>query len=83
MSDQHDYAAPEPSAGRSSFLRSRFGIGLIVFLAISAYLLTTEHRPHLFAALPWLLLLAYPLMHLFMHHGHNHGGGPSRPESKR
>jgi hypothetical protein len=25
--------------------------------------------------LPFLLLLACPLMHLFMHHGHGHHGG--------
>ena len=54
--------------------RLRWGLG--VFLAIAAYFLLTEHRAHVFAALPWLLLLACPLMHLFMHRGHrsNHHG---------
>jgi hypothetical protein len=30
--------------------------------------------------LPFLVLLACPLMHMFMHHGHHHGGasGPKR-----
>jgi hypothetical protein len=82
MSD-HDHAGREPSAGGGGFLRSRFGIGLLVFLAIGAYLLTTEHRAHVIGFLPWLLLLACPLMHLFMHHGHGHGGGPSGPETKQ
>ena len=43
-------------------------------LAIGAFFLLTEHTAHLFGALPWLLLLACPLMHLFMHSGHGHGG---------
>lgn len=46
---------------------------LIAFLAIAGYFLVTEHSAHLALAvpyLPWLLLLACPLMHLFMHHGH-------------
>ncbi|MDE2185051.1 MAG: DUF2933 domain-containing protein [Alphaproteobacteria bacterium] len=45
----------------------------MVFLAIAGYFLVTEHSAHLALAvpyLPWLLLLACPLMHVFMHHGH-------------
>ena len=41
------------------------------FLAIAAYFLLTEHRAHVFQYLPFLLLLACPLMHLFHGHG-NH-----------
>jgi len=44
------------------------------FLAVAVFLLFTEHRAHVLGFLPWLLLLACPLMHLFMHGGHgNHG----------
>lgn len=32
-----------------------------------SYFLLMEHRQHLFAALPFLILLACPLMHIFMH----------------
>lgn len=39
-------------------------------LVIAAFFLFTEHRAHLFGALPYLLLLSCPLMHLFMHRGH-------------
>ncbi len=46
---------------------------LIGFLAIGAFFLLTEHRAHLFGFLPWLLILACPLMHLFHGHG-GHGG---------
>ena len=59
-----------------SFWRSRFAIGLFVMGAIAAYFLLSEHRAHFFGVLPYLLLLACPLMHVFMHHGHGrHGGG--------
>jgi hypothetical protein len=43
---------------------------LLAFLAIAAFFLFTEHRAHLFGILPYLLLLACPLLHLFMHGGH-------------
>jgi hypothetical protein len=45
------------------------------FLAIAAYLLVSEHRAHLAQALPWLIVLLCPLMHLFMHRGHGAHGG--------
>ena len=70
------------------FWRTRYSICLIVFGAIATYFLLSEHRAHFFGALPFLLLLACPLMHFFMHggHGHHHGGpsakappGPSQP----
>ncbi|HJV82841.1 DUF2933 domain-containing protein [Noviherbaspirillum sp.] len=42
------------------------------FLAVASFFLWAEHRAHLLGVLPYLLLLACPLMHLF-HHGHGHG----------
>lgn len=36
-------------------------------------LFLSEHRQHVLDFLPFLFLLACPLMHLFMHH--EHGGG--------
>lgn len=58
----------------------RSGIVLLAFLGIAGFFLITEHRAHLFGALPYLLLLACPLMH-FLHGGHKgghgrHGGPP-------
>jgi Cu2+-exporting ATPase len=61
------------------FLARPAGIALCVFLAIAAFFLWTEHRAHLLGALPWLLLAACPLLHLFMHHG-GHGGQHHEPE---
>ena len=56
------------------FWRSRYGLGLLVFGAVAAYFLLTEHRAHFFGALPFLLLLACPLMHVVMHRGHGKNG---------
>ena len=56
--------------------KSMANTALIVFLIIAAFFLLTEHRAHLGAwssYWPYLLLLACPLMHLFMHGGHGHG----------
>jgi hypothetical protein len=60
--------------------RSRGGIVLLGFLAVAGFYLVTEHTAHFFGALPFLIILACPLMHLFMHHGHGghgKGAGPS------
>ena len=52
---------------------------LIGFLAVTLFFLLTEHRAHLFGVLPYLLLLACPLMHLFHGHGH-HGHSAAKPD---
>ena len=58
------------------FWRSRHALGLLVLGAVAAFFLLSEHRAHVFGVLPVLLLLACPLMHVFMHRGHGrHGGG--------
>lgn len=71
---------------RGGFLKSPAGIVLVGFLAVAAFFLMTEHTAHLFGILPWLLLAACPLMHLFMHHGHGghsgHASNSSDGESK-
>ena len=58
--------------------RSDSGAGRWIFwgfVLVAAYFLITEHRAHTIQYLPFLLLLACPLMHLF--HGH---GGHGRQE---
>jgi hypothetical protein len=70
---------PEHLESRDSPQRnfwSRPNIVLIAFLAIAGFYLIAEHRAHVFGILPFLLLLACPLLHIFMHRGHGgHGGG--------
>lgn len=56
------------------FWRTRHGVGLLVMGAAALYYLLTEHQAHLASMLPYLILLACPLMHLFMHHGHGGHG---------
>ena len=71
MSDHPHHSSPE-----RPWYRTPFGLVLCGFLLIAAFFLLTEHTAHVLGALPYLLLLACPLMHLFMHHGHGgpHGG---------
>ena len=61
---QHDESNPK------SFWKSPLGWAFAGFAAIAAFFLVTEHTAHLFGVLPWLLILACPLMHVFMHRGH-------------
>ena len=58
-------------------IKSKANIALAVFLAISAVFLLAEHWAHLAEWIPYwpyLLLLACPAMHLFMHGGHGSHG---------
>ena len=61
----------------------RFKITLAIFAVIALGLLWGEHKVHLLGALPWLILLACPFIHMFMHGGrgghgdHNHHGDQS------
>lgn len=74
MTHEHSHPGHQETQGRS-FFASRANIVLIGFLAIGGYFLIMEHGAHIIPFLPWLLLLACPLMHLFMHGGHggHHG----------
>ena len=68
----------DPDASPPPFWRSRWGLGWLVLAAVAGWFLWEEHRAHLLGALPYVLVLACPLMHLFMHrghHGHHHRGG--------
>ena len=67
-------------------MKSKANIAFIVFFLIGGFFLIAEHRAHLsgwFSSYGiWLLLLACPLMHVFMHSGHDHGGhGPNETSS--
>lgn len=46
-------------------------LAFLAFGSIAALFLVYEHTAHVLGALPFLLLLACPLMHVFMHHGHH------------
>jgi hypothetical protein len=55
---------------------------LIAFLAIAGFFVVAEHTAHLLGILPYLLLLACPLLHFFhCGHGGGHGGHGSGDRS--
>ncbi|MCC7485081.1 MAG: DUF2933 domain-containing protein [Burkholderiales bacterium] len=83
---------PEQQSPHRPPEESRFKWVLIAFLLIGGYFLVTEHRAHLSTWLSsygiWLLLLACPLLHVFMHGSHggpgNHRGDErSRSDARR
>jgi hypothetical protein len=79
-SERHEAAEHERHYER------RIAWGWWVFAAIALFYLLSEHRAHLFGVLPFLLLLACPLMHFFMHGHHgghrHHDGGQDKEDGK-
>ena len=59
-----------------AFFGSSTGLIVCLFLAALGGWLLWSHTGHVLLALPYLLLLACPLMH-FMHRGHHNHGNPS------
>lgn len=76
---------PDPNRTRQNDSRKRrssaANIALFGFLAIGAFYLIAEHRAHLLGWLPWLLIAACPLLHIFMHGKHGGHGGHTDSES--
>ena len=70
--------------GNGSVWRGRLKIAFVAFAIIGGFLLLAEHRAHLApygSYLPFLLLAACPLMHVFMHRGHGeHASRDPRPQ---
>ena len=78
------HVIPERSPMLESRARSRSWWAFAGFIAIAGFLLLTEHRAHLFGALPFLLLLACPFLHMFGHGGHGgHGNHDSGHDDDR
>lgn len=59
---------------RGRGFRLPFWLGLVALLAILGFFFWQEHRVHVFDATIVLLLLACPLLHVFMHRGHGGHG---------
>lgn len=70
----------EQSQQRDPWFRTRSGLVLLAFLGIAGFFLVTEHTAHLLGALPYLLLVACPLLHFFhrAHGGHDEHGADDR-----
>ena len=72
-------ATNDPSQ-KHGWVWSPSGLVLLAFLAIAAFFLLTEHRAHVLGALPYVLVLLCPVLHLLMHGWHSHAHrshGPS------
>jgi hypothetical protein len=72
----HGNGGNRPSGGGKAHLWVFLGFALI-----AAYFLFTEHRAHMIQFLPFLLVLACPLLHLF--HGHGHGGDGDEQQKRK
>ena len=79
----HDHTHHGSHEGsRGSFWTSRAFFVFLGFAAIAVVLLWQEHSAHLLGALPYLFLLACPLMHVFMHGGHGGHSGHGGPQDQ-
>ena len=67
-----------------SFWKTPSGLAALGLIGAVTYFLVVEHQQHVFAFLPFLIFLACPLMHLFMHgkHGHGHSKHGAHDEGK-
>ena len=71
---------------KGNFWLSTNGLAAIGLIAAVLYFLLAEHRAHFITALPFLILLLCPLLHVFMHGGHGghgHGGHGETHEHHR
>jgi hypothetical protein len=62
----------------SSMVRSPLSWPVTIGLGFIGLYLLLSHTGHLLGALPYLLLLACPLMHLVTHRSHGRRGGLGR-----
>lgn len=59
-------------------LLRRYGhIALCIGIAMAAAFVLNAHRDHLASSLPYLILLACPLIHIFGHRHHAHAKRPA------
>jgi hypothetical protein len=78
-----------PDGPPAPWWKSAGGLAMCGFLLVAGFYLVTEHTAHLWGVLPFLLILACPLMHVF-HHGHGKhapssqpaAGGPTAPRRR-
>ena len=88
MTNEHkDEPEYEGTHTHSQSTLSKAKVVLVGFLLVAGYFLFMEHRAHLGGVLyylPFLFLLACPLMHIFMHGGHGgHDHGKRGSDDKK
>ena len=72
--DGHSHNHPDAALSRAGVVWK--GAAMMIAVTVVFYILR-EHWGHALGIAPYLLLLACPIMHIFMHggHGHQHDGG--------
>lgn len=77
-----NFAPEPPQTWRTLLVNTSLGVGTLAVATLGIDLFAS-HSGHIAATLPYLLLLACPLMHLFMHgvHGHHHGKRERPPKA--
>ena len=55
---------------KTAFWLTPKGLAALGLIGAATYFLLMEHRQHVLLYLPFLILLACPFIHLFMHRGH-------------
>jgi len=72
MTHEHTHRIPQPRA-RMPWYRTWTGLAGLGAVAAVALRLSPDHVAHVRDALPAVLLLLCPLMHVFLHGGQGHG----------
>jgi len=65
-------------AAQPAWWRTPTGITVLGFALVAAFYVLREHYAHALGLLPYLIILACPVLHLFghgRHGGHRHGAG--------
>ena len=70
--EAHEHHHQHQGETNNNSWTTRYRFVTYIGLGILAYFLLIELREHVFPLLPYLLLLACPFMHMFMHGGHGH-----------
>lgn len=58
------------STQNTSFWLTSKGLAALGLIGAVTYFLLVEHYQHVWQFIPYLIFLACPLLHVFMHHGH-------------
>jgi hypothetical protein len=61
----------EQRSAPPSFWKSPFGMVCTLLAIAASVYLYVAHKDHVLALLPYAVLAACPLMHMFMHRGHH------------
>tara|TARA_R110002049_G_scaffold89063_1_gene224359 strand:+ start:2291 stop:2569 length:279 start_codon:yes stop_codon:yes gene_type:complete len=68
---------------KKSFWFTPKGLGALGLIAAATYFLLIEHQEHVWQYLPFMILLACPLIHIFMHGGHGQHAEEEKEEQSK